>query len=132
MIISIKSSFGFNHLVQNLLYVTVNKIFASPLFSGLPGSVHDARVLRWSSIYTQQLYPPPGWYILGDGGYPCLAAPIVLLTPYREPLQNPVQARYNRHHSRARCVVERAIGMMKTRWRSIFLKALEVRESIYF
>ncbi|XP_034541158.1 putative nuclease HARBI1 [Notolabrus celidotus] len=97
------------------------------IFTGLPGSVHDARVLRWSSIYVEKLYPPRGWCILGDGGYPCLAAPISLLTPYREPVQNPVQARYNRHHSKARYVVERAIGMMKTRWRSIFLKALEVK-----
>ncbi|XP_074484272.1 uncharacterized protein LOC141763652 [Sebastes fasciatus] len=95
----------------------------------LPGSVHDARVLRWSSIYVEQLYPSPGWCIIGDGGYPCLAAPISLMTPYREPVQGPVQGRYNRHHSKARCVVERAIGMMKTQWRSIFLKALEVKST---
>ncbi|KAF3833325.1 hypothetical protein F7725_026990 [Dissostichus mawsoni] len=29
------------------------------------------------------------------------------------------------HHSRARSIIERAFGMMKTRFRSIFLKALE-------
>ncbi|KAM7009677.1 uncharacterized protein LKV04_001615 [Tautogolabrus adspersus] len=83
-----------------------------------------------SSIYVNQLYPPHGWCILGDGGYPCLAAPISLRTPYREPVQNPVQARYNRHHAKARCVVERAIGMMKTRWHSIFLKAMEVKATL--
>uniref|UniRef100_A0A8C5CU04 DDE Tnp4 domain-containing protein n=1 Tax=Gadus morhua TaxID=8049 RepID=A0A8C5CU04_GADMO len=98
-------------------------------FVGLPGSVHDARVLRWSSVYVQQLYPPPGWCIIGDGGYPCLATPICLMTPFREPVQGPVQARYNKHLSKARCVVERAFGMMKTRWRSIFLKALEVKKT---
>ncbi|KAL7369609.1 hypothetical protein ABVT39_003300 [Epinephelus coioides] len=98
-------------------------------FTGLPGAVHDARVLRWSSLYFQQLYPPPGWILTGDGGYPCLTAPISLMTPYREPVQNPVQDRYNRHHVKARCVVETAIGTMKTRWRSIFLKALEVRST---
>ncbi|XP_061582069.1 putative nuclease HARBI1 [Cololabis saira] len=97
------------------------------IFTGLPGAVHDARVLRWSSLYYKRLYPPPGWILIGDGGYPCLTAPIALMTPYREPVQNPVQARYNRHHSKARCVVERAIGMMKNRWRSIFFKALEVK-----
>ncbi|XP_060905102.1 putative nuclease HARBI1 [Labrus mixtus] len=96
-------------------------------YTGLPGSVHDARVLRWSSLYVHQLYPPHGWCIVGDGGYPCLAAPISLMTPFREPVQNPVHARYNRHHAKARCVVERTIGMMKTRWRSIFPKALEIK-----
>ncbi|KAL0161679.1 hypothetical protein M9458_045404, partial [Cirrhinus mrigala] len=29
-------------------------------------------------------------------------------------------------HSRARNIIERAFGMMKTRWRSIFFKALEI------
>ncbi|KAL0153598.1 hypothetical protein M9458_051078 [Cirrhinus mrigala] len=96
------------------------------VFVGYPGSVHDARVLRNSPVYTGSLYPPPGKCILGDGGYPCLSAPICLITPYREPVQNPVQARFNSKHSRARNIVERAFGMLKTRWRSIFFKALEV------
>ncbi|KAJ8356925.1 hypothetical protein SKAU_G00197190 [Synaphobranchus kaupii] len=53
--------------------------------------------------------------------------PITLITPYREPVQGAVQARYNSQLSKARGVVERAFGVMKTRWRSIFLKALEVQ-----
>ncbi|CAM4570087.1 unnamed protein product [Leuciscus chuanchicus] len=93
---------------------------------GFPGSVHDARTLKNSAIYSRQLYPPEGRCILGDGGYPCLTSPITIMTPYREPVASPVEARYNRHHSRARCVIERAFGMLKTRWRSIFFKALEV------
>lgn len=97
------------------------------LFVGFPGSVHDARVLRNSPVYYQQLYPPEGWCILGDGGYPCLAAPICLLTPYREPVANPVQARFNAIHGKARSIIERAFGMVKARWRSIFLRALEVK-----
>ncbi|KAI2645243.1 Protein ANTAGONIST OF LIKE HETEROCHROMATIN PROTEIN 1 [Labeo rohita] len=43
-----------------------------------------------------------------------------------EPVQNPVLARFNSKHSRARSIVERAFGMMKARWRSLFFKALEV------
>ncbi|KAL7388352.1 hypothetical protein ABVT39_012252 [Epinephelus coioides] len=94
---------------------------------GFPGCVHDARVLRSSLFYVHQLYPPPGWYLIGDGGYPCLAEPIRLLTPFREPVRNAVEGRYNARLSRAWCVVERAFGVLKTRWRSIFLKALEVK-----
>ena len=97
------------------------------IFAGYPGSVHDSRVLRNSPLYTEQLYPPAGFVILGDGGYPCLSQPITLLTPYRQPVRSPVEARYNQHHSRARSVIERAFGVMKARWRAIFFKALEVR-----
>ncbi|RXN03404.1 nuclease HARBI1 [Labeo rohita] len=43
-----------------------------------------------------------------------------------EPVQNPVQARFNSKHSRAWNIIERAFGMMKTRWRSVFFKALEI------
>lgn len=92
-------------------------------FTGYPGSVHDTRVLKNSPIYTGQLYPPAGYFIVGDGGYPCIEQPICLMTPYREPLQSRVQERYNGCHSRARSVIERSFGMMKTRWRSIFFKA---------
>lgn len=96
------------------------------VFVGYPGSVHDARVLRNSPVYIGGLYPPAGFCILGDGGYPCTTEPIRIMTPYREPVQNPVQARYNSHHARGRVVIERAFGMLKARWRSIFFKALEV------
>ncbi|KAK7877439.1 hypothetical protein WMY93_031859 [Mugilogobius chulae] len=51
--------------------------------------------------------------MIGDGGYPCLSQPITLLTPYREPLWSPVEARFNRHHAKARSVIERAFGIIK-------------------
>lgn len=93
---------------------------------GFTGSVHDARVLRNSPLYYERRYPPPGYCIIGDGGYPCLTQPIALMTPYRHPLRNQMQAAFNGRLSKARVVIERSFGMMKTRWRAIFLKALEV------
>ncbi len=93
---------------------------------GFPGSAHDARGLKHSPIYHQRKYPPPGFCIIGDGGYPCLSQPIALMTPFCQPLHNQLQVSFNSHLSKARCVVERAFGILKTRWRSIFLKALEV------
>ncbi|KAJ4927290.1 hypothetical protein JOQ06_015024 [Pogonophryne albipinna] len=98
-------------------------------YVGWPGSVHDCRVLRHSPLYRRALYPPPGQYILADGGYPCLQHPLPLITPYRQPLQGVGPQRFNSHHSRARSIIERAFGMMKTRFRSIFLKALEVHHT---
>ncbi len=95
--------------------------------SGFPGSVHHAHVLKNSPVYVQQLYPPEGRCILGGGGcYPCLTTTIRLMMPYCVLVLNAVQARYNNKLSRARCIIERSFGMMKTCWRSIFFKSLEV------
>ncbi|KAJ8375531.1 hypothetical protein SKAU_G00061110 [Synaphobranchus kaupii] len=60
------------------------------LFTSYPGSVHDARVLRLSDVYVHRQYPPQGWFLIGDGGYPCIQDPITLITPYREPVQGAV------------------------------------------
>lgn len=95
-------------------------------FVGYPGSVHDTRVLKNSPVYTEALYPPAGYFILGDGGYPCIEHPICIITPFKEPVRDAIEGRFNAHVSKARCVIERAFGMMKTRWCSIFFKALEV------
>ncbi len=96
------------------------------VFVGYPGSVHDTRVLRNSKMYKDALYPPQGYFLLGDGGYPCIIHPVAIITPYREPVQGRVQARFNHYHAKARSIIERAFGMMKTRWRSLLFKSLEV------
>lgn len=95
------------------------------IVSGYPGSVHDSRVFRNSRLYNEQLYPPEGFFIIGDGGYPCRRNPVAILTPYRNP-DTPEKNAFNRALSRARVVVENAFGMLKVRWRIIFTKALEV------
>nr|XP_054607174.1 putative nuclease HARBI1 [Nothobranchius furzeri] len=97
-------------------------------YVGWPGSVHDSRVLRHSPLYRQSAFPPPGHFILADGGYPCLQHPLPLITPYKRVVQGVVAQRFNSHHSRARCIIEHAFGM-KTRFRTIFLKALEVHHT---
>ena len=56
------------------------------VYIGTPGSVHDALVLRRSPFYRQALYPPAGYFLLGDGGYPCLQRPVAIMTPYRHPV----------------------------------------------
>ena len=85
------------------------------IFDGYSGSVHDSRVLKNSPLYVQSLYRPEGYCILGDGGYPCMSRPIALVTPDREPVRGVVAWRFNRHHAKARSVIQRTFGIMKTR-----------------
>ncbi len=56
-----------------------------------------------------------------------MSQPIALKMPYWEPVRDAVEARFNRHHAKAHCVIEKALGIMKTRCRSIFFKALVSR-----
>lgn len=56
------------------------------IFVGFPGSVHDTRVLKNSPLYVNAEYPPPGFFLFGDGGYPCIQSPITIITPYKLPL----------------------------------------------
>ncbi|KAJ4928825.1 hypothetical protein JOQ06_004449 [Pogonophryne albipinna] len=102
----------------------VNRRFLQT-FVGFPGSHHDTRVLKHSAIYKEALYPPPGFFIEGDGGYPCIVHPITIVTPYREPLQGRVQSRFNGCHAKVRSIIERAFGILKGRWRCLLSKALE-------
>ncbi|KAL0146603.1 hypothetical protein M9458_057943 [Cirrhinus mrigala] len=53
------------HSVQ-LQAITDHKGKFIAIFVGYPGSVHDARVLKNSPVYTGRLYPPAGKCILGD------------------------------------------------------------------
>ncbi|KAK5922848.1 hypothetical protein CgunFtcFv8_020078 [Champsocephalus gunnari] len=87
------------------------------------------RVLKNSTLYKEALYPPPGYFIVGDGGYPCIVHPITVVTPYREPLQGRVQSRFNGCHAKARSIIERAFGILKGRWRCLLSKALEVNHT---
>lgn len=100
------------------------------VFAGYPGSVHDSRVLRASPLYRERLYPPEGFVLLGDGGYPLVYQPVCIMTPYRNPAPNQNNRLvFNIHHARGRNIVERAFGMMKARWRSVFMKVLEVKHT---
>ncbi|XP_060094422.1 uncharacterized protein LOC132571642 [Heteronotia binoei] len=96
---------------------------------GYSGKCHDAYVLRSSNLIDlmdagewvpgnptltiEGLQVPP--LILGDAAYPIRHW---LMTPYTGHL-SPEQARYNIAHSRSRCVVERAFGRLKARWRCL-------------
>lgn len=96
------------------------------ILSGYPGSVHDSRIFRNSTLFQRQLYPPEGYFIIGDSGYPCRRHPVTIITPFREPM-TPEEREFNHALSGGRVIIEQSLGVMEVRWRSIFTKALEVR-----
>ncbi|XP_025098862.1 putative nuclease HARBI1 [Pomacea canaliculata] len=74
-----------------------------------PGSVHDARILRQSSIFAAfEGHPKPvDGVMLADSGY---MSREWLMTPFLNPTTRH-ERRYNAAHASTRCTVERAIGM---------------------
>ena len=100
------------------------------LATGFPGSIHDARVLRKTSIYwkaeNNEILSHPlrqindvnvRPLILGDGAYPLFPW---LIKPYPQgPALTGVEKGFNRKVSFARFVAERAFGILKARWRCL-------------
>ncbi|XDV25459.1 hypothetical protein PO909_029375 [Leuciscus waleckii] len=89
-----------------------NMIFTN-VVARWPGSTHDSFIVVHSSVGNRLEAGAvrDGW-LLGDSGYPLRRW---LLTPFPNP-QSAEQMRYNDAHTRARSVVERAIGLLKCRW----------------
>ncbi|XP_018405841.1 PREDICTED: putative nuclease HARBI1 [Cyphomyrmex costatus] len=89
-------------------------------YSGYPGSVHDQRVFRQSEVADflndDEKFPTDS-HILGDAAYELHQH---LLTPFRDNGHlNERQNNYNYRHSAARVSVERCIGLLKGRMRSL-------------
>ena len=100
------------------------------VFVGVPGSVHDSRLLRLSKfggdMFDEHILQEPTLIsegmevkpiILGDSAYPLTRW---LIPPYKK-LQNMSREsrRFNDEHVRSREPVERAFGVLKGRWRII-------------
>ncbi|XP_025077922.1 putative nuclease HARBI1 [Pomacea canaliculata] len=80
--------------------------------AGYPGSVHDARVFRKSSIfkYLQDNPLPPAFHLLGDSAYQLTNT---VLVPFRDNGHlTDSEKKYNRAHSSTRVEIERAIGLL--------------------
>ncbi|XP_046360526.1 putative nuclease HARBI1 [Haliotis rufescens] len=80
-----------------------------------PGSTHDSFMLQNSKIgQYMETAGNDGW-LLGDSGYACRPW---LLTPIVNPT-TPSEERYNTAHCRTRNTVERAFGLLKSRFRCL-------------
>ncbi|XP_056598382.1 putative nuclease HARBI1 [Triplophysa dalaica] len=80
-----------------------------------PGSVHDSRIYRESSLSNRMGQGEMDGLLLGDRGYPCQPT---LMTPYPEPEPGP-QQHFNMAHNRTRARVEMTIGLLKSRFQCL-------------
>ncbi|XP_024875155.1 putative nuclease HARBI1 isoform X1 [Temnothorax curvispinosus] len=99
---------------------TVNhKMKFIDVFIGYPGSVHDARVLKNSTIYAdlRQLCGD-NYILLGDSAYPCLSQ---LIVPYKDNGHLTRRQRtFNQKLSSSRVIIENAFGCLKQRFRQLY------------
>ncbi|XP_052264182.1 putative nuclease HARBI1 [Dreissena polymorpha] len=87
------------------------------IYTGWPGSVHDARVYRNSPVAQKIENLPDEFHVLGDSAYPLTRH---LLVPYRDNGHlDQLQKKFNKCHSSTRVDVERAIGLLKCKFRRL-------------
>ncbi|XP_063931186.1 putative nuclease HARBI1 [Zophobas morio] len=89
-----------------------------------PGSVHDSRIWRNSSVLPIISRYQGQAILLGDSGY---AVAPWLITPYRNP-RNQVEIHFNNMHKRNRVIIERCFGQVKKRF-PILMNDIRVRLS---
>ncbi|KAJ1199119.1 hypothetical protein NDU88_002957 [Pleurodeles waltl] len=83
-----------------------------------PGSVHDAYILRNSSIpYVMGQLQRHRVWLLGDSDYPNLSW---LLTPVRNPRTRAEEC-YNEAHGRTQRIIERTFCLLKSRFRCLHM-----------
>lgn len=105
------------HSINVQVICDENMVFTNVL-AGWPGSVHDSRVLRNSTVYNTAANKfPANTHLLGDGGYPLQTW---LMTPYRNNGHLIAdEIFFNTVLSSNRQTVERSIRLLKGRWRKL-------------
>nr|XP_012235813.1 PREDICTED: putative nuclease HARBI1 [Linepithema humile] len=92
------------------------------VFAGMPGCVHDMRVFLYSGVqqYCTPEFFPEDSHLLGDAAYSIQKN--VMVPFYNNGHLIRRQKEFNRYLSSARITVERAIGLLKGRWRYLLDK----------
>ncbi|KAJ1116160.1 hypothetical protein NDU88_004379 [Pleurodeles waltl] len=103
---------------MNVQMVCLADQYISHVNAKFPGSVHDAYILRNSSIPYVMGQLQRHWVrLLGDSGYTNLSW---LLTPVRNP-RTRAEERFNEAHGQTRRIIEQTIGLLKTRFRYLHM-----------
>ncbi|XP_063439491.1 putative nuclease HARBI1 [Mytilus trossulus] len=101
-----------------LLAVCDSSLNFTYVFTGCPGSTHDAGVLRQTPLYRDAPgVIPPGKHIIGDSAFPLNAW---LMKPFRDNGNlSRDQIKFNQVLSSSRQVIERGFGFLKGRFRRL-------------
>ncbi|XP_030745146.1 putative nuclease HARBI1 [Sitophilus oryzae] len=101
------------------------------IFVGFPGSVHDSRVFRNSTLCATLQQKCVNFHLLGDSGYPLLTN---LLTPFRDRGQlSRAQTNYNVALATNRYIIEHCFGLLKQKYRQLYhVKLRNVRDIVHF
>lgn len=102
------------------------------VYCGEPGSIHDARLLRKSNIYSKAQDNPQFFgenFLLGDSAYPSLRW---LVPPFKDNgALSANQKIFNFKHSSSRIVVEHTFGLLKGRFRRLhYLDNLNINTAV--
>jgi len=104
-----------------------HKLLITDITTGFPGSAHDARVFRNSSLYTHLQSLPPQYHVLGDSAYPLET---FMLTPFKDNGHlSPTEKKFNYVQSSTRCCVERCTGLLKAKFGK--LKFFDARDDTF-
>ncbi|KAM7305897.1 putative nuclease HARBI1 [Ixodes scapularis] len=108
------------HYALNVMVVCDANMRILAVDPSMPGCSHDALVWRQSWVRQQCIAGRlirHGEYLLGDSGYP-LEPWLMTPVPGRPAVSTPA-GRYNAAHASMRSVVERCIGLLKSRFRCV-------------
>ena len=101
------------HSINVQAVCDANAIFLD-VVARFPGQHHDSYILRASHLHDRFEEKEFGdCWLLGDSGYPLKSW---LMTPIGSP-NGTLERRYNRSHKKTRCIIERAFGILKSRFR---------------
>ncbi|XP_074553186.1 uncharacterized protein LOC141809867 [Halichoeres trimaculatus] len=89
------------------------------IFAGLPGKVHDARMLRDSDFHTTWQEKVGDHSLLGDSAYTGHAFPFIISPKHDNGALTEVDKLQNSRISRGRVVLEEAFGRLKCKWRRL-------------
>ena len=98
-------------------------MYTQCLFLGIPGSRHDAHVLRQSGIYNaiqenkRKYFPTEQFHLVGDSAYQVLSWLLVPFKDFGDLTEE--QQRYNFKLSQTRIIIEMAFGRLKGSFRRL-------------
>ena len=89
------------------------------VFTGPPGRVHDARMLRESDFFRDWQMKMGNYFLLGDTAYKCAQFPFIIAPKKDVGTLTAEDIADNTRISKGRVIIENVFGRLKCRWRRL-------------